>query len=141
MRITHGKLDNIVKELKHTRDLARTSLPPMAMNMTIAGWNAHRVEKLAYEIGELVIDLENNIETLKKLDDSDKYYRTVYILEILSDQTILDLPLSVVVHEITHGDFSGNYEVSEMRVTKKMMREMLVAQGSDPEFLLGDEEE
>ncbi len=74
-------------------------------------------------------------------NDSDEYYRTVYVLEVLSDRTILNLPLSVVVHEMTDGDFSGAYETSEMRVSKKMMSQLLIEQGSYPVFLFGDEKE
>ncbi len=62
MRNTQGKLKNIIEELKHIRDLTWTSLAPMALNMTQAQWDDHRINKLSYELTELIHDLENNLE-------------------------------------------------------------------------------
>ena len=55
-------IDDLVKHLKHIRDLARTSLAPMAMNMTQAQWDDHRINKLSYELTNLIDDLEKEPE-------------------------------------------------------------------------------
>lgn len=72
-----------------------------------------------------------------------KFYRTVVQIEILSGEPVPDgIGIDDINYQITEGGWSGTAEtvVSE-EVTRERMAELLTAQGSDPEFLLGDEDE
>ena len=70
-----------------------------------------------------------------------KFYRTVVRYEILSDEPPLFCDLSDIDYECKWGGWSGTIigEKTE-EVSAEMMSRLLVAQGSDPEFLLGEEE-
>ena len=61
MRHTYGKLEKILDEVTRVRDLARTSLAPIMLSLSPVEWNEYRIEKIAYELTELIYDLENNI--------------------------------------------------------------------------------
>ena len=74
---------------------------------------------------------------------TEKFYRTVVTIEVLSDRPLVDkdgynYSLAEIAHEIEHGDFSGKHELFEEVVSKEQMAELLLDQGSDPEFLLGE---
>lgn len=72
-----------------------------------------------------------------------KYFRTVFEIEYLSDMEPPSFPtLAQIEYDITEGHASGvvNVIVQE-EVTKERMAELLIAQGSDPEFLIPEEDE
>lgn len=67
--------------------------------------------------------------------------RTVVQIEILSDEDepIGDLPLGTIIYQITEGGWSGEQSiVSDEEVTPERMSELLIAQGSDPDFLVSE---
>lgn len=70
-----------------------------------------------------------------------KLYRRIIKLEILSDRPIDTDDLAALAYEVTQGDASGSIlsDATE-EVTPELMRVLLIEQGSDPAFLLGDEE-
>ena len=74
-----------------------------------------------------------------------KFYRTVFHVEVLSNEPLVcdELSLTDVDYLITEGDCSGviKCEPENEEVTREAMAVLLAAQGSDPAFLLGDEEE
>lgn len=78
---------------------------------------------------------------------AEQYYRNVYVVEVLSDEPIPDSlaweNLGNIEHEITFGGSSGQVKrtVTNEEVSREKMAELLQAQGSDPEFLLGDEDD
>jgi hypothetical protein len=83
-----------------------------------------------------------NIE-LKKHPERDKdtgLYRTLIVVEVLSTFDVSDYKLSEIAHEIIEGDSSGRYEVLDNREISRLdMAKLLIKQGSDPTFLLGDD--
>lgn len=72
-----------------------------------------------------------------------KLFRQVFEIEVLSEEEPLEtLDLKVIDYEITDGHSSGVVkEAVREEVTQEKMRELLIAQGSDPEFLLGGDED
>lgn len=73
-----------------------------------------------------------------------KFYRQVFEVEVLSEGEPLDTytSLSEIDYEITDGQSSGIVkEISRKEVTSKEMAELLKAQGSDPTFLLGGDDD
>ena len=72
---------------------------------------------------------------------SGKFYRTVVQVEILSDELVPDpADLDGINYQITEGGWSGLAEtiVLNEEVSRERMAVLLIAQGSDPSFLLGD---
>jgi hypothetical protein len=69
-------------------------------------------------------------------------YRTVVQIEILSDEPVSDdVSVSEIDYQGTEGRWSIKVDVTDAReVDAAEMSDLLVAQGSDPSFLLGDEE-
>jgi hypothetical protein len=68
-----------------------------------------------------------------------KFYRTVIELEVLSDQPLGQFELETIVYEITEGSWSGvDTIVLQEEVSEGQLKELLIAQGSDPEFMLND---
>ncbi|MGV8847217.1 hypothetical protein [Tessaracoccus sp.] len=69
-------------------------------------------------------------------------FRTVIHLEILSVGPVPDeTDLAVITYQMDQGDYSGMViDSSSEEVTRERMAELLIAQGSDPEFLLGEED-
>ena len=69
-----------------------------------------------------------------------KYYRTVFKFEVLSTDPGLGnagLSLSDINYEVTEGHASGMFlETEHKEVTKIQMRNLLLNQGTDPEFLI-----
>ena len=56
-------------------------------------------------------------------------------VEILSEDPIGSPSLEEVAYEITHGSWSGTYEVSSSsEISDEEMRNALIEQGSDPTF-------
>lgn len=69
-----------------------------------------------------------------------KLVRTVLQVEVLSNGRFTWANLDDVHESITHGDCSGRVtEISAEEVTPERMAELLLAQGSSPSFLLGEE--
>ena len=67
-------------------------------------------------------------------------YRTLIVVEVLSDKPVSDWSLSEIAHEIVDGESSGCVEVKDAReISNHDMYDLLNEQGSDPEFLLGEE--
>jgi hypothetical protein len=74
----------------------------------------------------------------------DKFYKTVISIEILSDELYPDcVTLEQINYDITEGHCSGRLltEVHNEELTKEQMAEALIAQGSDPSFLIGEDTE
>jgi len=68
----------------------------------------------------------------------------VYKIEVLAHSPIHQEPLSLkdIAYEITEGHCSGQFlDTTVEKVSKERMSELLIAQGSDPSFLLGEEAE
>lgn len=65
-----------------------------------------------------------------------KFYRNVFSVEVLSEEPLPDsMSLDAIHYEITNGDYSGRLlETVVEEVNSKRMAELLLAQGSDPEF-------
>lgn len=72
-----------------------------------------------------------------------KYYRTVVEVEILSDEPWPDITdLDTIHYAITEGDASGMVNTKESHeVTAEEMAVLLTAQGSDPGFLIREEDD
>lgn len=67
-------------------------------------------------------------------------YRTVIVVEVLSDKPMTDFTLEEMAREIDTGDSSGRWEVLDAReVGRRDAYRLLAEQHSDPEFLLGDD--
>ena len=67
-------------------------------------------------------------------------YRTVFVVEVLSDGPIEDIDLADLADEVTVGGSSGSFGVLHAaEVSRADMANYLQAQGSDPQFLLGDD--
>lgn len=72
---------------------------------------------------------------------SEKLYKTLFSVEVLSDRDPSDLELSDLHYMITDGDASGRVRVAKQEIlTPRQMALALQAQNSDPSFLLGEEE-
>lgn len=71
-----------------------------------------------------------------------KYWQTTFTVTVLSESAEPPHFGSVenVAYEITDGHCSGAVEESCVEVTKEQMRELLGAQGSDPDFLILEDE-
>src|SRR5579859_4876751 len=72
--------------------------------------------------------------------DNTKLYYTEIKLVVLSDRPVVDILLIDIAREITEGDFSGERtDIVSRELSKREMALALVAQKSDPDFLLGDD--
>lgn len=72
-----------------------------------------------------------------------KYYRNVVQVEILSDRPWGDVvDLEEINYQITNGDSSGrlNHTVIDEQVSAEQMAELLTAQGSEPSFLIAEDD-
>lgn len=70
-----------------------------------------------------------------------KYYRTVIQVEILSNDPYEFISLEDTACDIMNGDCSGRVNVvSVEEVNSKVMSQLLISHGSDPAFLLSDED-
>lgn len=68
-----------------------------------------------------------------------KYYKTIVVVEVLSNEPLQNPSLYEIAREIRSGGWSGNYEIgASEEVSKEKMAELLIAQGSDPAFLIQD---
>lgn len=65
-----------------------------------------------------------------------KFYRTVYTIEVLSEEPIpACMDIEMVIEEAVNGDYSMKCDRGEQEeVDGKRMVKLLQAQGSDPEF-------
>ena len=71
---------------------------------------------------------------------TDKLYKTVFTVEVLSDGTVSQLDLGDLHRAINDGGCSGKVDVtSETVLTRREMALALQSQDSDPVFLLGDD--
>ena len=72
-----------------------------------------------------------------------KFWKTTVLVTVLTagEGPPQYADLSDIAHDIVDGDASGQYTEEHTELTKEEMSVALVAQGSDPEFLLGDEED
>ena len=76
------------------------------------------------------------------MSNNKKYYRTVYKFEVLSDEPMSDIiDLDTIHYEVTEGHCSGMFLDSEVEeCDKERITELLKNQGSDPTFLVEEEE-
>lgn len=74
---------------------------------------------------------------------SQKYFKTTYVVEVLSeDAPASDLNLQELHDGITTGDWSGVVKVSKVEeVDAATMKALLIEQHSDPAFFGLDEDE
>jgi hypothetical protein len=71
----------------------------------------------------------------------EKYYRTVFQLEVLSSEPLGDADLTQLDYEISEGRCSGElHQAVEEEVDEPTMARLLMNQRSDPEFLIGHAE-
>ena len=73
-----------------------------------------------------------------------KYYRNAYRFEVLSNEPIDSVTLEQLSYEVTEGHWSGVFldnEVYDQECTREEITKLLLAQGSDPEFLIGEEDD
>lgn len=76
----------------------------------------------------------------KEYNEDAPFQKTVFEVEVLSNGYVNDCSLSQLADEIENGDYSGIFRVvSRETLTPQEMSEALVKQGSDPEFILGDD--
>jgi len=77
------------------------------------------------------------------MTESRKFYRQLFNIEVLSEgEPLNDVSLQDIDYEITNGHCSGIVkEAVREEVTAEKMAELLKTQGSDPEFLLGEDTE
>ena len=70
-----------------------------------------------------------------------KYYKTVIRVEVLSNYPYDLGDLGGLHYDTTEGDCSGDFEViSQEELTKEEMSKALEDQGSDPSFLIPEED-
>jgi len=74
------------------------------------------------------------------MTDKTKYWKTTIVFEVLTEDPDSPLPddmtLSDIVEMTVHGHASGDVkEFGSEEVSKETMRELLIAQNSDPDFL------
>jgi hypothetical protein len=72
-----------------------------------------------------------------------RYYRTVFVYEVLTEgEPLTNVGLRELEYHTTEGHASGMFLSEETEeISEEHMRRLLIAQGSDPEFLISDEEE
>ncbi len=72
-------------------------------------------------------------------DDTEKYYRTVIVLEVLSKGSIVEMETYDIVKECGNGSFSGDtLSADEHEVSEDQIATLLEVQRSSPSFLLGE---
>ena len=75
------------------------------------------------------------------MSDEKKLYRTVITYEILSEESCDWDSLGDVAYAVKYGDCSGmRLDQTTEEVSRERMAELLEAQGSDPAFLLREDE-
>ena len=72
-----------------------------------------------------------------------KYFKTVYTIEVLTtEEKLTDIGMEEIAYQCMGGDCSGIISDTVITIlTRKEMTAALIAQGSEPEFLLGEDEE
>jgi hypothetical protein len=66
-----------------------------------------------------------------------KYYKTIITVEILSDFPYsYGFDLRNVWHDMTYGPVSGKIGEDCKEISREEMESLLIAQGSDPSFIL-----
>jgi len=75
------------------------------------------------------------------VEEADMYYKTTILVEIISDRLIPPgMDLQDIAREMTEGYYSGVWDVVNVtELSVESCAKALEAQGSDPEFLLGDD--
>ncbi len=125
-------------------------------NLLKFGAKLSTVERIYEEILNLDVPTEERQNIIKQLIrmleglpledladyDGKKYYRTVYRVEVLSEEPVSTVDLGELRYLITDGDCSGEVDIiASSQVTHNNMVELLLEQGSDPPFLIYDYEE
>lgn len=100
----------------------------------------------AEERQNIIRQLIKSLEVLPLEDladyDGKKYYRTVYRVEVLSEEQVSTVDLGELRYLITDGDCSGEVDIiASSQVTRSNMAELPLDQGSDPSFLIYDYDE
>ena len=73
---------------------------------------------------------------------TEKFFRTVLTIEVLTAREAFNGEITELAETITYGDASGKELVRVVEeVSAEAMSTLLIAQGSDPGFLLGKEED
>jgi hypothetical protein len=89
------------------------------------------------ELAEEIDQLRRKIALAGK-----KFYRTVITVEVLTDEPYDPGSLEQVHYDTFEGHASGVWDVTEVEETdSERMAQLLIAQGSIPEFLLGEPED
>lgn len=69
-----------------------------------------------------------------------EYYKTTITVEVLSEGVYDPDTIHDIAHDITEGDCSGEWNVTDQeQVTAEEMAKLLREQASDASFLLGDD--
>lgn len=72
---------------------------------------------------------------------STNLFRTIIVVEVLSEGRFNNINLSEIGYAIMEGDCSGQVNISKFEeLTRDEMAKALEAQGSDPSFLLGEDD-
>lgn len=67
-------------------------------------------------------------------------FKTIFRIEVLSDQPCTEMDIDAVIHHATDGDFSMLTTVESVReISRVEMASELVGHASDPDFLLGED--
>jgi hypothetical protein len=70
------------------------------------------------------------------------FYATVITVEVISEEPYNPDTLADVHYDVTEGGCSGVWKITgRSTLTREQVKEALIAQGSDPEFLLGDDDD
>jgi len=71
-----------------------------------------------------------------------KYYRTVFKYEVLSNEPLGHPGLEEIAYHCTEGHCSGMFlEIEVEVVSENEIGKLLIAQGSDPSFLIEEDEQ
>jgi hypothetical protein len=74
----------------------------------------------------------------------EKYWKTTLNVEVLTEgdeKPSEPVDLADVAYQISDGDASGHITSKVEEVTETEMRQLLINQGSDPDFLIHEEED
>ena len=99
------------------------------------------------EIDDILRNLRDAVEMrlnheLADYEEDTQLFRTVYRVEVLTDEPFAASDLSDIAYQITEGHASGLVDlVTSAEISREDMRAALIAQGSDPSFLLGEDDD
>lgn len=80
--------------------------------------------------------------TKKTVTNKKKYYKTIYTIELLTEDPMPDpVDIETIHYEMSEGRASGMFKETKVEtLSGPEMAKALIAQGSDPEFLFLNED-